>query len=271
MSMKDTVQSPVEESDMGFPKMDTNPSSSATSSHLSLETTSSSHQNDMYVSQMPQLMDNQEDVHSRILPFYHFAIQKENDVLSSSQYARSLFNEKLRLEFNLAPESELIRDFSCWLIRSVLLKGHLYLTSSHLCFYALLPSETSTISKTGYLKKPNQIKTYTSCWSALKDDILTFYEDYNSTHFILGAVKMSDVQSIEPSSKRENGFTLFLKDNKKYNLQADSASAMHDWVSKLKASMMRSKMEGSKVKFAIPLSCIIETELSQTFFIPYLQ
>lgn len=38
--------------------------------------------------------------------------------------------------FSLSSEEEVIAELSCWLFRSVLLQGYLYLTTAHICFYA---------------------------------------------------------------------------------------------------------------------------------------
>lgn len=37
--------------------------------------------------------------------------------------------------------SELFTEFHCWLYRSVLLQGFMYLTTGHICFYAYLPKK----------------------------------------------------------------------------------------------------------------------------------
>jgi hypothetical protein len=40
----------------------------------------------------------------------------------------------------ILPLGSLILEYSCWMARSVLLPGYMYLTTNHVCFYANLPS-----------------------------------------------------------------------------------------------------------------------------------
>lgn len=48
--------------------------------------------------------------------------------------------EKLREVFGLREVEEVIAEMPCWLLRSVLLQGYMYLTSGHLCFFAHMPA-----------------------------------------------------------------------------------------------------------------------------------
>ncbi|KAG8968998.1 Sterol 3-beta-glucosyltransferase, partial [Tulasnella sp. 427] len=48
--------------------------------------------------------------------------------------------EKLREVFGLKEVEEVIVEMPCWLLRSVLLQGYMYLTSGHLCFFAHMPA-----------------------------------------------------------------------------------------------------------------------------------
>ena len=74
---------------------------------------------------------------------------------------------------------------------------------------------------------------------------------------------MSDVSSIEKSTRKENEFNINTA-CKKIKLIADSESAMDDWVRKIKAAVFRSQLEDNQVKIAIPVTCIHETELSSS-------
>ena len=47
--------------------------------------------------------------------------------------------EKLQTVFDLPEKEKYYKEFACWLVRSVLLKGHLYITEKHMCFYSSLP------------------------------------------------------------------------------------------------------------------------------------
>ena len=47
---------------------------------------------------------------------------------------------KLQEVFGLKEVEEVLAEMPCWLLRSVLLQGYMYLTSHHLCFFAHMPS-----------------------------------------------------------------------------------------------------------------------------------
>lgn len=48
--------------------------------------------------------------------------------------------EKLREVFGLKQVEEVVAEMPCWLLRSVLLQGYMYLTTAHLCFFAHMPA-----------------------------------------------------------------------------------------------------------------------------------
>lgn len=53
----------------------------------------------------------------------------------------------------------------------------MYLTNSHLCFFAHLPSREDQILKSGSLnKKTQRTKRWVKHWFVLKNDVLTWYQ-----------------------------------------------------------------------------------------------
>lgn len=48
--------------------------------------------------------------------------------------------EKLQEVFGLKQLEDVVAEMPCWLLRSVLLQGYMYLTSAHICFFAHMPS-----------------------------------------------------------------------------------------------------------------------------------
>jgi hypothetical protein len=44
-------------------------------------------------------------------------------------------------------------EYPCWLLKSVLLQGYMYITTKHICFYAYLPRKSVSILPT--LKESN--------------------------------------------------------------------------------------------------------------------
>lgn len=49
--------------------------------------------------------------------------------------------QKLQRVFNLSPKDEVHDRYECWLLRDVLLQGHIFVTREAICFYLLLPGK----------------------------------------------------------------------------------------------------------------------------------
>lgn len=58
---------------------------------------------------------------------------------SSGNLKQLSVSEKIRLLFDLPTVEPYVAEFQCWLVRHVMLKGCLFLTTNSLCFYAKLP------------------------------------------------------------------------------------------------------------------------------------
>ena len=44
--------------------------------------------------------------------------------------------------FDLNEREPVLAEYPCWLLQTVLLSGHMYITSKHLCFYAYMPKHS---------------------------------------------------------------------------------------------------------------------------------
>lgn len=49
---------------------------------------------------------------------------------------------KLKEIFELETAEDVIEEYPCWLLKSVLLQGYMYITTKHICFYAYLPKNS---------------------------------------------------------------------------------------------------------------------------------
>ncbi|KNC98530.1 uncharacterized protein SPPG_06223 [Spizellomyces punctatus DAOM BR117] len=171
--------------------------------------------------------------------------------------------EKLQIAFEL-PETEPYRgEFACWLVRSVLLKGNIYMTDSHICFYASLPREYGSIQHSGFLRKRAKAprKGSATFWFVLKDDTLSFYRNSTNLYYPLGRVNLKNVVDVQKSKQHQRGFSIVTRD-KKYRFKADTETAREEWMKALKASMVRARNEGDDVRIVLPFANITELELS---------
>lgn len=99
---------------------------------------------------------------------------------SPAENGSTAMGEKLKLAFELNNAESFKGEYACWLIKSVLLKGFMYLTDNHILFYAALPEQQLMIRRQGFLgKRSNPSKQYTNLYFLLKGSVLSYYD--NST------------------------------------------------------------------------------------------
>lgn len=181
--------------------------------------------------------------------------QTPNDTIVEKRTLAS----KLQEIFALPVEEEVVREYPCWLLRSILLQGYMYLTRNHICFYAYLPRKEDQVLKSGYLaKRSKNTRRYWRYWFVLKNDVLSYYENSTDLYFPLGNIDLRYAIDVEPSSK-PNVFKL-MTTQRQYYIQADSETSMHEWIKTMKKVLFRSKNEGDSVKIAIPLENVLEIE-----------
>ena len=64
---------------------------------------------------------------------------------SSSATAKSpesvTLAQRLQQVFEFENAEEIISEYPCWLLQSILLQGYMYITQKHICFYAYIPKK----------------------------------------------------------------------------------------------------------------------------------
>ncbi|KAG1754997.1 glycosyltransferase family 1 protein [Suillus paluster] len=173
---------------------------------------------------------------------------------------RARLAEKLKEIFELDAIDEVLAEMPCWLLRSVLLQGYMYLTNSHLCFFAHMPSREDQILKSGTLsKRANRTKLWTKHWFVLKNDALSWYQSSSDPYFIHGIVDLRYAISCDPSGEKE----IRLRTNQKNLLMsADSIPSREEWVKAIRKVIFKAQNMGDTVKIAIPYSAILDVEKS---------
>ncbi|KAG1773038.1 glycosyltransferase family 1 protein [Suillus occidentalis] len=162
---------------------------------------------------------------------------------------RARLAEKLKEIFELNAIDEVLAEMPCWLLRSVLLQGYMYLTNSHLCFFAHMPSREDQILKSGTLsKRANRTKRWTKHWFSSSDP-----------YFINGIVDLRYAISCDPSGEKE----IRLRTNQKNVLMsADSVPSREEWVKAIRKVIFKAQNMGDTVKIAIPYSSVVDVEKS---------
>jgi sterol 3beta-glucosyltransferase len=87
------------------------------------------------------------------------AVSKHNDShISELEKLKLYLVEKLQKVFDLKDDDVFQTSISSWLVKDVLLQGHLYLTSDSLMYFAFLPKQNSTIINDSYTKIDDSIQ-----------------------------------------------------------------------------------------------------------------
>ncbi|KAG8962323.1 Sterol 3-beta-glucosyltransferase [Tulasnella sp. 425] len=168
--------------------------------------------------------------------------------------------EKLREVFGLREVEEVIAEMPCWLLRSVLLQGYMYLTSGHLCFFAHMPAREDQVLKSGSLaKKASRTKRWSKHWYVLKNDVLSWYQSSADPYFPHGNVDLRYAITCEAYGERD----FKLRTNQKIlHLQADSIPSRDEWVKAIKKVIFKAQNHGDSVKISLPFAAIIDIEKS---------
>ncbi|KAI1164927.1 glycosyltransferase family 1 protein [Nemania serpens] len=186
--------------------------------------------------------------------------QNDGDETGAGALAR-----KLKEIFEFDHLEEVIQEYPCWLLQSVLLQGYMYITSKHICFYAYLPRKSQEVAKSGYLAKSGKRNPkYGRFWFRLKGDVLTYYRDASNLYFPHGQIDLRYAFSATVTDKDQDAVHFSVAThNRTYHFRADSAPSAKEWVKSLQRVIFRSHNEGDSVKISLPIENILDVEDSQ--------
>ncbi|KAJ7596717.1 glycosyltransferase family 1 protein [Mycena floridula] len=175
-------------------------------------------------------------------------------------HRRTKLAEKLKEVFDLPDIQEVRAEMPCWLLRSVLLQGYMYLTNSYLCFFAHMPSREDQVLKSGSLsKKAQRTKRWNKHWFVLKNDALSWYQSSSDPYFPHGIVDLRYAITCEPTGEKD----FKLRTNQTtVTLSADSVPSREEWVKAIKKVIFKAQNMGDSVKIAIPYVAILDVEKS---------
>lgn len=143
---------------------------------------------------------------------------------------------------------------------SLVLKGYMYLTKRHICFFANMPNENvrhepqcdklmmmkNLLVKSGPLyKKASRSKLNTKFWVVLKNDVLSWYENTSDPYFPKGNISLQYCHSCEAAS----GTRFKVRTSERnYTFTADTESSRDEWVKAIQKVMFRTQHEGESIK-----------------------
>ncbi|CAI6092545.1 unnamed protein product [Clonostachys chloroleuca] len=167
--------------------------------------------------------------------------------------------------FEFEEPEQVIEEYPCWLLQSVLLQGFLYITTKHICFYAYLPKKANVVSKSGFLSKSGKRNPkYNRYWCRLKGYVLSYHQDSTNPYFPHGQIDLSYAisASVTDSDKKGIHFSV-VTPHRTYNFRADSAPSAKEWVKSLQRVIFRSHNDGDSVKISLPIDNVIDVEDTQ--------
>lgn len=189
--------------------------------------------------------------------------------------------QRLQQIFEFDQAEEVISEYPCWLLQSILLQGYMYITQKHICFYAYIPKKHVSaqdfltvrftdfpqhdVSKTGYLFKRGRSK-YNRYWFILRGDVLSYYTNPAELYFPRNRINLQyaiSAQILEPKKKdeEETVFTV-TTDERTVQFKADSAASAKEWVRSIQKVIFRTHNEGNSVKISLPIQNVLEIEES---------
>lgn len=173
--------------------------------------------------------------------------------------------KRLQQIFEFEDLEEVISEYPCWLLQSILLQGYMYVTQKHICFYAYIPKKHHDVSKTGYLSKRGRSK-YSRYWFILRGDVLSYYTNPADLYFPRNRINLqyaiaAEVLETKDKTKDETTF-MVTTDERKYQFKADSAMSATEWVRSIQKVIFRTHNEGNSVKISLPIQNVLEIEES---------
>ncbi|KAI4146360.1 MAG: hypothetical protein LQ340_005964 [Diploschistes diacapsis] len=175
--------------------------------------------------------------------------------------------QRLMEIFGLKGTEEVVAEYPCWLLQSVLLQGYMYITSKHICFYAYLPKKSTVVAKSGHLAKRGKSNPrYNRYWFRLQGDVLSYYTDSSNLYFPNGNIDLrygisAALSDAKEKSKDTAHFTVTTH-ARMYHFKADSPASAKEWVRTLQKVIFRSRNEGDSVKISLPLENVVDIEES---------
>ncbi|KAK9727440.1 Sterol 3-beta-glucosyltransferase [Basidiobolus ranarum] len=173
-------------------------------------------------------------------------------------------SEKLQVAFSLPTDDTLIAEFSCSLISYILLKGYMYLTNQHVCFFASTNrKKTSSTERSGFLHlKTSNTRFFSTYWFVLKEGALSYFSNSTDIYCPLDVIDLRYVISLEENE--EKNVIHIVAPEKNFTIQADTSIAMKEWIKDI-VDTMYTLRNGDSIKLAIALNHIVNVEVTSSF------
>ncbi|KAF3902825.1 hypothetical protein AA313_de0206022 [Arthrobotrys entomopaga] len=193
------------------------------------------------------------------------AIQEGSEEVLFPEFSISstALSEKVQKIFHLAECEEVQSEYPCWLLKTVLLQGYLYITDRHICFFAYMPKKHDSVLKSGHFyKRGRKNPRYSRYWFTLKGDVLSYYNNSSELYFPSGNIDLRyAIHAYADEGSKDHTFTL-VTNSRKFEFKADSATSAAEWTKALEKVIFRIHNDGDSVKVVIPIENVLEIEKS---------
>ncbi|CCF57709.1 hypothetical protein KAFR_0D00620 [Kazachstania africana CBS 2517] len=172
---------------------------------------------------------------------------------------------KLQRKFNLDQDEEFQYGSSAWLLKDVLIQGHVFVTSKHLLFFAYLPKTSGEVKMTGHLNVKAKLKGSNRYWCILKGDIFSLYSSPTEIYFPILTIDLRNVTLIEIQKNSNNtelasNFKL-VTEEKTFRFNADSPYSAKTWCNALRRQRFTAEnSENNSLSLKIPISNVMEID-----------
>ncbi|KAH3680236.1 hypothetical protein WICMUC_000417 [Wickerhamomyces mucosus] len=244
------------------------------------------------IPEIPEIIQSKAPKIQRTPTLFEFSIEKKfskdsiqsinnsNQSKEDSKNRALALSSKLKKSFGIDETDEFIADYQCWLLKDVLLQGHLYLTNSHLLFFAFLPKQDKTnvassgalsIESTNYLTTAVPTKVLNRYWAVLQGNTLSLHNKSTELYFPILTIDLRYALRAEiittDDDENSNVKTWFkvLTETRTYKFRADSSHAARSWVGVLKKQIFVSKNKNDCVTIKIPLRNVLDLDPTSIF------
>ncbi|KAJ6261826.1 Sterol 3-beta-glucosyltransferase [Drechslerella dactyloides] len=189
--------------------------------------------------------------------------ESEDVLFPEYSITATALSEKVQKIFHLPELEEVQSEYPCWLLKTVLLQGYLYITERHICFFAYMPKKQNSVLKSGHFyKRGRKNSRYSRYWFTLKGDVLSYYSDASELYFPSGNIDLRyAIHAFADEGSKDHTFTL-VTNSRKYEFKADSATSAIEWTKALEKVMFRIHNDGDSVKVVIPIENVLDIEKS---------
>lgn len=167
---------------------------------------------------------------------------------------------------NLGPE-RILGSQAAVLVRRVLIRGYLVLTTHRLCFIALLPASPTKhrILQQGpaIIHRPGLTRRKRKAWFTLTSENIIAYPSSTELYEPLGGARLIDIDDVQPSP-REKAVHFRVK-GRKVQLEFETSEAAMAWQREIDAAIFMSTHNFDKIRLCIPL-----VRIAQFFFTDFM-